>query len=159
MASSTRSANCRGDHASTRGTAVAASMETTESMVPHHRVGNTTPCRRLRARAATVPDMRTVPTAPLVAAGLIGGFAAGRYLHRRDLAGVVSAVALVGCLRPWQRAAGPGVAAGLAAGYAGGLAASHPLAKKIGAWPAVLAVSGASAGAAYVLADRKALRR
>jgi hypothetical protein len=100
-----------------------------------------------------------VPTAPVVAAGLVGGFAAGRYLHRRDLAGVVSAAALAGCLRPWQQSAGIGTAIGLAAGYVGALGGSHPLAKKIGAWPSVLAVSGATAGASYVLADRHALTR
>jgi hypothetical protein len=103
--------------------------------------------------------MRLLLTAPVVAAGLIGGFAAGRYLHRRDLAGVISAAALGACLRPWHRSAGTGVTVGLAAGYVAGLAASHPLAKKIGAWPSVFAVSGASAAASYGLADRKALRR
>jgi hypothetical protein len=32
---------------------------------------------------------------------------------------------------------------------------SHPLAKKIGAWPAVLTVAAVSAGAAWALNDRK----
>jgi hypothetical protein len=102
--------------------------------------------------------MPTLPTAPVAAAGLVGGFAAGRYLHRRDLAGVVSAGALAWCLPAWRRAAGTGAAAGLAVVYVGGLAASHPLAKKIGAWPSVLAVSALSAAGAGV-ADWKALSR
>jgi hypothetical protein len=38
--------------------------------------------------------------------------------------------------------------------YAAGLGLSHPLAKKIGAWPSVLAVSAAASGASYALGDR-----
>jgi hypothetical protein len=41
--------------------------------------------------------------------------------------------------------------------YLGGFGGSHPLAKKIGAWPAVLTVAGASAASAWVLSDRRAL--
>jgi hypothetical protein len=40
--------------------------------------------------------------------------------------------------------------------YLGGFGASHPLAKKIGAWPSVFTVAALSAGASYVLADRRA---
>jgi hypothetical protein len=101
--------------------------------------------------------MPPIPTAPVAASGLIGGFAAGRYLHRRDLAGVVSAAALAWCLPAWRGAAGTPAAAGLAAVYVGGLGASHPLAKKIGAWPSVLAVSAVSAGAAAAV-DGRAMR-
>ena len=36
----------------------------------------------------------------------------------------------------------------------GGFGASHPLAKKIGAWPAVLSVAAVSAGAAWAAVDR-----
>ena len=39
--------------------------------------------------------------------------------------------------------------------YLGGFGLSHPLAKKMGPWPAVLTVAGASAGASWLLADRK----
>ena len=98
----------------------------------------------------------SVPTAAVSAAGLLGGYAAGRYLHRREVAGVVSAAAAAWCARSWLRTAGPGATAGLLALYIGGLGASHPLAKKIGAWPAVLTVTAASAGAAYAVADRRA---
>jgi len=44
----------------------------------------------------------------------------------------------------------------LTATYLGGFGASHPLAKKIGAWPAVLSVAGVSALASWALSDRKA---
>jgi len=39
--------------------------------------------------------------------------------------------------------------------YLGGFGASHPLAKKIGAWPSVLSVAAVAAGASYLLADRR----
>lgn len=40
--------------------------------------------------------------------------------------------------------------------YTAAMGVSHPLAKKIGSWPAVLAVTAASAGASYAAADRRA---
>jgi hypothetical protein len=39
--------------------------------------------------------------------------------------------------------------------YSGAFAVSHPLAKKIGAWPSVLTVAGVAAAAAWALSDRK----
>jgi hypothetical protein len=94
------------------------------------------------------------PTAPVAAAGLIGGFAAARYSGRRELGGAVLAFAGAWCTRSWLRSSGPATAGGLLAIYLGAFGVSHPLAKAIGAWPAVLAVSAASAGATCALADR-----
>lgn len=65
-------------------------------------------------------DARKVSTAPLVAAGLVGGFLTARETGIRPL---------------------------------GGFGASHPLAKKIGAWPAVFSVAAVTATAAYVAVD------
>jgi hypothetical protein len=93
------------------------------------------------------------PTAPIAAAGLIGGFAVAKYSGRRELGGAVLALAGAWCGRSWVRSSGPAVAAGLGITYAAAFGASHPLAKRIGAWPAVLAVSAATAGAAHALAD------
>lgn len=42
----------------------------------------------------------------------------------------------------------------LLGGYLAAFGVSHPLAKKIGAWPSVLTVSAAASGATYVLGDR-----
>ena len=95
-----------------------------------------------------------VPTAPLVAAGLVGGFAAARYSGRRELGGAVFAGAGAVAARQWLRSSGPGVMGLLLGVYAAGLGLSHPLAKKIGAWPSVLAVSAAASGASYALGDR-----
>lgn len=95
-----------------------------------------------------------IPTGPAVAAGLIGGFAAARYTGRRELGGVVLAGAGAWCARSWLRSSGPGVMGLLLGIYLGAFGGSHGLAKKIGAWPSVLAVTAVASGAAYALADR-----
>lgn len=97
--------------------------------------------------------MKRLPTAPLVAAGLVGGFAAARYTGRREIGGAVFAVAGAICARSWLRSSGPGVMGVLLGTYAAAMGGSHPLAKKLGPWPAVLAVSAVASGAAYGLAD------
>jgi hypothetical protein len=99
--------------------------------------------------------MATVPTAPVVAAGLVGGYLVARETHVRPLGGAVLGAAGLLAGRTWLRTAGPGTAALLSAVYLGGFGASHPLAKKIGAWPSVLAVAAASSAASWVLVDRR----
>ncbi len=96
-----------------------------------------------------------LPTAPVVAAGLVGGYSAARFSGRRELGGVVLAAAGAVATRSWQQSAGPGITGLLLATYLAAFGASHPLAKQIGAWPSVLAVTGVASGAAYVLADRR----
>ena len=93
--------------------------------------------------------MRLNPTVPVSSLGLIGGYAAARFTGRRELGGVVLAATGAWCAREWSRQ-GPVVTAGLLGTYLGAFGASHPLAKKIGAWPSVVAVSAATAGVAYV---------
>ncbi|MGN6608908.1 MAG: hypothetical protein ACTHMS_18095 [Jatrophihabitans sp.] len=100
--------------------------------------------------------MSSVPTSALVAAGLVGGFASARYTHRRELGGALFAVAGAAAAREWLRAAGGGATAGLLGLYAAAMGGSHPLAKQIGAWPSVLAVTAVAAGAAHVVGDRRA---
>ena len=95
-----------------------------------------------------------IPTAPAVAGGLIGGFAVARYSGRRELAGVALVGAGAWCARSWLRSSGPGVMCVLLGTYLGAFGGSHGLAKKIGAWPAVLAVAAVASGAAHALADR-----
>lgn len=96
-----------------------------------------------------------IPTAPVVAASLVGGYLVARETKIRPLGGVVLAAggALAG--REWARRVGPVGTAALSAVYLGSFGASHPLAKKIGAWPAVLSAAGVSAAAAWVVADRR----
>jgi hypothetical protein len=97
-------------------------------------------------------------TAPVVAAGLVGGFAVARYSGRRELGGVVLAAAGAWCGRSWLRSSGPATAGLLGAAYLAAFGASHPLAKKVGAWPSVAIVTAGAAGAAHLVADRRAVR-
>jgi len=96
------------------------------------------------------------PTAPLVAGSLVGGYAVGRATKVRALAGVVLAAGGVLAGRQWLARSGPATTAALAATYVGAFGLSHPLAKRIGAWPAVLTVAGVAAGAAWAFSDRAA---
>ena len=96
-----------------------------------------------------------VPTAPVVAASLVGGYYVARVTRIRPLGGAVLAAGGFVAERQWQKQAGPVNAAILSAVYFGAFGVSHPLAKKIGAWPAVLTVAAVSAGAAWALSDRK----
>ncbi|WP_237738680.1 hypothetical protein [Brachybacterium muris] len=94
-----------------------------------------------------------VRTAPVVAVGLIGGYVTARETGIRPLGGVVLAAAGVYAGRTWLARRGPATTAVLGATYLLGFGLSHPLAKKIGAWPAVLTVAGVSAGASALLSD------
>ncbi|MGC9220050.1 MAG: hypothetical protein ACP5H2_01695 [Solirubrobacteraceae bacterium] len=95
-----------------------------------------------------------VLTAPVSAGGLIGGYLTARVTGVRPLGGLVLAAGGVYLTSRWLHRVGPVRAGALLAVYLGGFGASHPLAKKIGAWPAVLTVSTVSAGASFLLADR-----
>ena len=100
-------------------------------------------------------DMARIPTAPVVAASLIGGYLVARETGVRPLGGAVLAAGGLVAGREWKRHAGPVAASVLGAVYLGSFGASHPLAKKIGPWPAVVSAAGASAVAAWVLSDRR----
>jgi hypothetical protein len=99
--------------------------------------------------------VETQPTSPVVATGLVGGFAIARYSGRRELGGLFLAACGVWSARQWNRVGGPALAVPLGLTYAGAFGASHPLAKRIGAWPSVAAVTAVASGAA-ALADRRA---
>lgn len=96
-----------------------------------------------------------VSTAAVTAVGLIGGWLTARESGVRPLGGVPLGAAGIWAGRTWLERDGAAVAAGLSALYLGAFAASHPLAKKIGPWPAVLTVSAVTAGAACLLSDRR----
>ncbi|RNI19862.1 hypothetical protein [Flexivirga caeni] len=99
-------------------------------------------------------DATQVSTAPIAALGLLGGYLIARETGIRPLGGVVLAAAGVYAGRSWLAKSGPAATAGLTALYLGAFGASHPLAKKIGAWPSVAVAAAVSGGAAYLLADR-----
>ena len=97
--------------------------------------------------------MDRLPTAPVVAAGLIGGFATARYSGHRALGGVVLAAAGGTCARSWLSTSGPGVMGTLLGTYVAAFGLSHPLAKKLGPWGSVLTVTAIASGVTYALAD------
>jgi hypothetical protein len=101
-----------------------------------------------------------VPTAPIVAAALVGGYLVARNNPRskaaRPLGGLVLAVGGAVAERQWAKRAGPVGRALLTGVYLGSFGASHPLAKKIGPWPAVLTAAAASAVSSWAVADRRA---
>ena len=93
-----------------------------------------------------------VSTATTTAFGLVGGYLTAVQTGIRPLGGVVLGAAGYWAARSWAAKTSPATTAGLL-GAAFGL--SHPLAKKIGSWPAVGVVTAATAGAAYAISDRK----
>lgn len=96
-----------------------------------------------------------VPTAPVAAGSLVGGYLVARFTGVRPLGGLVLAGAGAWCTREWARWADAPTAATLLGIYLGGFGASHPLARHVGAWPSVLTVAAASGAASWALADRR----
>ena len=93
----------------------------------------------------------SVPSA-VAALGLVGGFAVARRTGRRELGGALFAAAGAWCAREWYRARGPAAAAGLGAVCVAAMGGSHPLARRVGAWPSVLAVTAVTVAAAEAVA-------
>ncbi len=99
--------------------------------------------------------MAKIPTALVAATGLVGGYGVARWSGRRELGGAVLAAAGATAAVQWNRQAGAGAAAALTGLYVAAFGGSHPLAKKIGAWPAVLAVTGVVAAASTAVTARR----
>jgi hypothetical protein len=89
-----------------------------------------------------------VPTAPVAAGSLVAGYLVARESGVRPLGGVVLLGAGAWCGRAWLRAVGAPTAAALGAVQLAAFGASHPLARRVGAWPAVLGAAGVSGAAA-----------
>lgn len=100
--------------------------------------------------------MARIPTAPVAAGSIVAGFVVARNAPRRAVATAVLGPAAAWCTRRWAQRAGALPAAGLLGLYTAAVAGSHPLAKKIGTWPAVFGVAGATGVGAWLLADRRA---
>jgi hypothetical protein len=99
--------------------------------------------------------MSELPTAPVAAGSLLAGYLVARESGVRPLGGLVLAAAGAWCTRRWRRRAGNLPAAALLGVYLAGFAGSHPLAKRVGAWPAVLIAAATSGTASWLLADRR----
>ncbi|CAM5329417.1 Putative membrane protein OS=Streptomyces glaucescens OX=1907 GN=SGLAU_13040 PE=4 SV=1 [Streptomyces glaucescens] len=98
--------------------------------------------------------MADIPSSLLAASGLVGGYGVARWTGKRPLGGAVLAVAGAAAARQWRQRAARAAPAPDGA-YAAAFAGSRPLAKKVGAWPAVLGVAGAVALASWAVADRR----
>ncbi|MBM7438879.1 hypothetical protein [Streptomyces sp. HB132] len=98
--------------------------------------------------------MAKVPAAAVAAGGLVGGYGIARWTGRRPLGGVALAAAGSAAAYEWKRRAGPLAATGLTVAYVAAFAGSHPLAKKVGAWPAVFTVAGGIAAASWAVTRR-----
>jgi hypothetical protein len=103
-------------------------------------------------------DIAAVRSSAVAALGLTGGFLAGRLTGRRDVGGALFAAAGAWCARDWYLASGPAATAGLTALYVVAMGGSHPLAKRIGAWPAVLTATAVTVTAAELVTRRAATR-
>jgi hypothetical protein len=107
-----------------------------------------------RARASGSADrLAGLPTAPLAAAGLIGGFGVAVASGSRPLGGVVLAAFGLLCVAISSRRDRRRITVALTATALAGFAASHPLGHLIGAWPSVLVVSAATAALCWRLSD------
>lgn len=100
--------------------------------------------------------MAKVPAAAVAASGLVGGYAIARWTKKRPLGGVALAAAGSVAAYEWNRQAGPRAATALTTAYVAAFAGSHPLAKKLGAWPAVFTVAGTVAAASWAVTRRSA---
>lgn len=99
--------------------------------------------------------MPTIPTAPVAAAALIGGYYTAATTRSRPLGGAVLAAGSIWCAQAWTRRRSLPTAALLTAAQLGAFGASHPLSRKIGAWPSVLCVSAAVAILAGTAVDSR----
>jgi hypothetical protein len=98
---------------------------------------------------------RDLVTAPLAAAGLVGGYAVAVTTGSRPLGGLVLAAFALICIAIWIRRDGLRVTATLAASGAIAFALSHALGLVIGAWPAVLLTAAGLGVACWHLSDAR----
>lgn len=98
---------------------------------------------------AAMSAVTRVPASVVAAAGLVGGYGVARLTKKRPLGGVALGAAGVVAARRWAGTVGSGKAAALTGLYVAAFAGSHPLAKKVGAWPSVLGVAGTVALASW----------
>jgi hypothetical protein len=96
-----------------------------------------------------------LPTAPVAAAGLIGGFAVAVASGSRPLGGAVMAVLGIGCIVVWLHRDGRATAVKLTATGLLAFAISHVLGLVIGAWPSVIVVSAVTAAVCWRLSDSR----
>ncbi|WP_144791306.1 hypothetical protein [Kocuria palustris] len=107
------------------------------------------------AAAAAVGAFERIPTAAWTTAGLIGGYGIARASGVRWLGGAALLGAGAAAAHTWWHEGGAAEAGVLSTVYVLGFGLSHPLARSIGAWPSVLAVTAVSGAASWALVDRR----
>ena len=98
--------------------------------------------------------MKVCPTLASVT-GLLGGYKVASTTGNRPLGGAVLGVCGIIAFMIWKRKAGAPRATFLTGLYLGAFGASHPLAKKIGAWPSVYTVTGITALASILIGRKR----
>lgn len=98
--------------------------------------------------------MKVCPTLAS-ATGLLGGYKVASTTGNRPLGGALLGLCGIIAFRGWKRKAGTGRASLLTGLYLGAFGASHPLAKKIGAWPSVYTVTGITALASIIIGRKR----
>jgi len=98
--------------------------------------------------------MPAVPSAALTTAGLIGGYSTARATGNRPLGGAVLAAFGAAAFEATRRRSGVGAAVTVTGTYVAAFGLSHPLAKKCGAWPAVLTMTTVTAAVAVAAGKR-----
>lgn len=94
-------------------------------------------------------------TAPVAAGSMFGSYVIASRVGSRTGAVVTMAGALGWCTAAWKRDHGTTTAAALVGVYLAGFGVSHPLARRVGAWPAVTGMTALTGLASYVAADRR----
>ena len=97
----------------------------------------------------------SMPSAPVAAVSLVVGYGMASTTGKRPLGGLAFAGGTAWCACEWARRRGAPAAVGLVGVQLGAFVASQRLARKLGAWPSVLAASAAGGVAAALVADRR----
>jgi hypothetical protein len=100
--------------------------------------------------------MTRIPSALVAGASLLVGFAVAEATGVRALGGVVLLAGLTWCVVLWRRRRSTTVAVVLSVVFIALFVVSHLLARAIGAWPSVIAVSLAMAALTWPVADAPA---
>ena len=99
------------------------------------------------------------PTAAIAAGSLIAGYAVAVGSGSRPLGGAVLAAGGLYCIGVWNRRDGAPTAAALGGVGLAAFAASHVLARAIGAWPSVRTVAAITGAVVWVRSDAPAAAR
>jgi len=97
--------------------------------------------------------MRPLPSAPLAAGTLLGGWAAVEATGSRPVGGVVLLTGGLCCAAVWRRRHGIRTALELTGVGFAAFVLSHVLALAIGAWPAVVTLAAITAAIVWLKAD------